>query len=129
MTDILTCVTELPPPGGNHPAADAEPAASASLATVEPPPLWTDENELATDWPLPQTTSPKRRWLLIGIPVLVLAVLIAGTWIAGGFEKANNISYRKEPGDLLEIGPYEFRFTHVTAQHIGIPVTHVDSGP
>ena len=93
----------------DHWAAPAEPAAAEQ---AQAPEQWAAPSEWAppSEWAAPggAPAQPRRRiptavkGLLIGL--LGLAVLIGGTWLAGGFEPRDPLT-EMAPGDPLDLGP------------------------
>ncbi len=51
-----------------------------------------------------------------GIVLLALAVVVGGIWALGGFKVRTDVRHPVAPGTLVVSGPYEFTFTHATAQ-------------
>lgn len=47
---------------------------------------------------------------------LALVVLVALTWVLGGFGRRSDLLRPTAVGTLVATGPYELRFTHATAQ-------------
>ena len=68
---------------------------------------------------MPPTSSSRRtpgslpaRWLLVGVVVLALA----GTWLAGGFEKAADRLVRLPVGTEVDLGPMSFAVDRAQAR-------------
>src|SRR6478752_7870505 len=53
---------------------------------------------------------------MAGSLVLAFGLLIALTWMAGGFDQRNDLRTVVAPGTTIATGPYEFTFTAGTAQ-------------
>lgn len=81
-----------------------------------------DPREVDPAWPAPGGDADDRPRLpgvaRAGIVVLVLAVLIGGVWALGGFKARTDYRIVVQPGQMIESGPYEFTFTHATAQQV-----------
>ena len=60
--------------------------------------------------------SSRRAWGMAGSLVLAFGLLIALTWMAGGFDQRNDLRTVVAPGTTIATGPYEFTFTAGTAQ-------------
>lgn len=60
--------------------------------------------------------SERRPWLIFAALVLALVCLVVTVWGFGGFRRRTDLLQLTPPGTLLTTGPYEFRFTSVTAQ-------------
>ena len=60
--------------------------------------------------------SSRRAWGMAGSLVLAFGLLIALTWMAGGFDQRNDLRTVVSPGTTIATGPYEFTFTAGTAQ-------------
>lgn len=81
----------------------------------------TDQSE-ATD---PAAEEPERRgrrrrsrWVTVGVPVLVLALLISIVAVAGGFRARTDRAITVAPGTTLMTGPFELTFTEATIQEV-----------
>ena len=60
--------------------------------------------------------SSRRAWGMAGSLVLAFGLLIALTWMAGGFDQRKDLRTVVAPGTTIATGPYEFTFTAGTAQ-------------
>jgi hypothetical protein len=94
--------------------------------TVRPdgPPsgTWLDEGQVSPQW-APPAGDPVRRprvpgALVYGGVVLVLVLLLAAVWGAGGFKQRTDLIRPVQPGALISTGPFELSFTEATAQQL-----------
>lgn len=64
----------------------------------------------------PRVEPNRRSWPWLVSIVAVLALLVAGVWAAGGFERRDDLATRISAGQTFQDGPYEFTFTEATIQ-------------
>jgi hypothetical protein len=82
--------------------------------------VWLDEGEISRDW-APPAGDPVRRprlpgSLIYGGVLLVLVLITAAVWGAGGFGQRTDLLRPVEPGAPISSGPFELVFTEATAQ-------------
>lgn len=79
---------------------------------------WLDDRPLTDQWSQPVRPFRLPRWAwVLGILVL-LAAIIAAVFGAGGFEARRDLILSRQPGSVLEIGPYEIVVHHAEVQRI-----------
>jgi len=87
-----------------------------STAPAEPP-LWLDEAQVDPAWPDPTGRRLRLPPGAVYLALLVALALVAALlWGLGGFRSRTDVLEDTAPGALVTAGPYELRFSEVTAQ-------------
>lgn len=103
-----------PPPAYTEPVPETQ-------TSPNPDGVWLDEGEVNPGWAPPASGAPPTRRpipapLIYGAVVLALALLVVTIWGFGGFKRRTDALIDTPVGAPISTGPYEFRFTEVTAQ-------------
>ncbi len=83
-----------------------------------------DDADIDASWPPPRTAerSDGRRRLpragKIASVILAITLVIGGIWALGGFKVRTDGRTSIKAGQLIKSGPFEFTFTHATAQRV-----------
>lgn len=87
--------------------------------------VWTDSGRLDPDWEQPRARGRLPRWLTLGVPALLIAVVIVVVWLLGGFKERHDRVTVVTPGTTISSGDYRMTFTLATAtpeESFGDPV-------
>lgn len=80
--------------------------------------VWLDPERPAAEWPAP-VAAPGRSvspGVVLLVVVVALALVVALVWGLGGFRRRTDVLVDTAVGTTITTGPYELRFTEVTAQ-------------
>ena len=102
-----------------HPALATPPAPRLGGVSTAPAqaPIWRDNRTVDPAWPGPDGSGgslpPAAVYLALGVALTLVAALV---WGLGGFAPRRDVLEDTARGTVVTAGPYELRFTDVTAQ-------------
>lgn len=79
------------------------------------PRTWTDPSRLDPDWHPPRQLGSVPTWVRIGVPIAVVAALIAVVAVLGGFGQRSDRITRLATEAVITSGPYTLTFSRATA--------------
>ncbi|MVA74924.1 hypothetical protein GC722_02610 [Auraticoccus sp. F435] len=80
------------------------------------PGTWLDQRPLSRDWPEPAPPLRVPRWVRVGVPVLVLALLLGLVAALGGFERRTDRLTVMAPGAELDCHQLVYTFDSATVR-------------